>query len=69
MRPDFKATDWKLGRVLGQGYFGRVVLARNVQTRDVVAWKRFSTPQLKAATQRGSRLLELLEREIQIHRR
>lgn len=66
---DFKAKDWKLGRVLGQGYFGRVVLAKHVQTREVVAWKRVSTPHLKAAARRGSRLLELLEREIQIHRR
>ena len=64
-----KLWDWHVGRILGKGHFGCVVQARHVPTKEVVAWKRFSTRRIKSAIQKGSRILEILEREIQIHQR
>jgi hypothetical protein len=62
-------TDWKLGPLLGEGQFGRVILARHRSTHQLVAWKRFSTRRLMEAANRGSRLLDLLQREVDIHQR
>ena len=67
--PLFRISDWRVGHVLGQGQFGTVVQARNIHTRKVVAWKRYETPRLLSGAERGSRVLELLDREIRIHRR
>ena len=64
-----RLADWKAGQTLGQGHFGIVVKANNLRTHQVVAWKRFPTPRLLAAAKQGGRVLELLEREIQIHQR
>lgn len=62
-------TDYELKGKLGEGHFGSVLLVRKRSSKAFFAWKRFETASVVASARQGGRIIELLEREIQIHQR